>query len=136
MNTKQDPAQSSQEIEATRVLADHGTETYEFEGYTLELGYEGKVSDDIYMKPQVAYRLTGPDGDTIFIGYDFGSSPMYDSDGPENAANLLGFLIMLEHDIEPEYFAAYTPRQLEFRDNEAEDLYYWLELLYPEEYKD
>jgi hypothetical protein len=50
---------------------------------------------------------------------------MHDPEGPSSAASLLGFLTLKEWDIEEEYFENYTPRQLAFRDNEAENVSAW-----------
>ena len=80
----------------------------------------------------VKYTLSDKDG-TIFSGNDFSASPSYDPLGDKSAEALLSFLTLGELDTEDEYFDGYNARQLDFRDCEAEDLYFWREQLNEEE---
>lgn len=59
-------------------------------------------------------------GRPIFKGADF-STP-HDVSYGEAARGVLGFLTLGEHDTDAEYFETYTPRQLTWRDECAEDL--------------
>jgi len=100
-------------------------ETYIWDDYTLTLEYAGMGR---YGKSRVAYVLT-KEGESapIFEGNDL-ECP-YDPEGPEAAAALLGFLTLQEGDTDAEYFEGYTPRQWEFSENEAEELWEWGESL-------
>lgn len=102
---------------------------YKYENYTLVLEV---VGEDGHGKPRVRYHLFDQDG-TIFEGNDFYS---WDGSDPKSAEGLLGFLTLRQGDVEEDYFKDYTERQLKFRDNEAEDLYFWQEELNPEAYKE
>lgn len=62
------------------------------------------------------------DGNVIFRGADYGCSPMHAIDSAESMAALLGFLSLGDDDTDDEYFADYTPEQLEWRDEYAEAL--------------
>jgi hypothetical protein len=96
---------------------------YTFEDYTLTLEWAG-VGD--YGKSKVAYWLEKAGEDVpIFEGSDLQVPYSDDPEGPRSAAALLGFLTLQRGDVEDEYFDDYTPRQLEFRDNEAEGVSYW-----------
>lgn len=62
------------------------------------------------------------DGNVIFRGADFGCSPMNAIDSAECIIALLGFLSLQDGDTDDDYFADYTPEQLEWRDEYAEAL--------------
>ena len=103
--------------------------TYRYQGYTLTLKEtDGRMSTG---QIKVQYCLKDKTG-VIFEGEDFGASPMHDPESRASAESLLAFLTLCEGDTDAEYFDNYTPRQLTFRDNEAEALYFWRERLYPE----
>lgn len=72
-------------------------------------------------KSVLAYRFyDGPF--LVFQGHDFASSPLHAIDAPETVAALLGFLSLDKGDVEDDYFADYSPDQIEWRDERAEDL--------------
>ena len=52
----------------------------------------------------------------IFCTEDFGASPMHAIDSDEMLRAILGFFTLGKGDTDPDYFADYTPRQVEFRD--------------------
>lgn len=98
---------------------------YKYEGYTLTLFDTGKR--DGYNKHVIAYKLEDRDG-IIFQGHDFFSPDGYPTN-KTNAGALMSFLILRKDDVEDDYFDNYTERQLRFRDDEAEDLFVWVEEL-------
>lgn len=61
-------------------------------------------------------------GDTIlFQGDDFKPSPMREVDSLDSMVDLLGFFTVKPGDTDKEYFASYTPEQLEWcKSNECE----------------
>ena len=94
-----------------------------YDEYTLTLRDTGIKGD--YGKARVAYCLEDGNG-VIFEGDDLCVARMGgDIEGPQTAGDLLSFLTCQLGDVEEEYFADYTPRQLAFRDNEAEELSTW-----------
>lgn len=62
--------------------------------------------------------------ETIFEGEDFSPSPMDADDSDACLAALLGFLTVRPGDTDNEYFASYTPRQMQFAEEHAEQLGY------------
>lgn len=59
----------------------------------------------------------------IFQGDDFSCSPMHSDDSLHSVCSLLGFLSTREGDTDKEYFAKYTPEQLDWtRSNRCEQL--------------
>ena len=87
--------------------------------FTLETWDTG--NHDSYGKWIVGYRLRSQ-GKTIFEGEDFCCSPMHAIDSDEAIASLMAFLTLRPGDTDREYFANYTPAQLEFCDQHAEML--------------
>ena len=69
----------------------------------------------------LGYRLRA-EGKTLFGGEDLGCSPMHAIDSDECMASLMSFLTLQPGDTDPDYFADYTPAQLEFCDQHAEAL--------------
>jgi hypothetical protein len=59
---------------------------------------------------------------TLFAGEDFRPSPMHSIDGDDAVKALMGFLTMREGDTDDEYFADYTPQQLDYCSSHAERL--------------
>ena len=74
----------------------------------------------------IGYELREPDGTVVFVGDDFGSSPMHADDSDEALRALLGFLTLRPGDTDAEYFADYTPEQLAFADDNGE----WIGFIY------
>lgn len=105
---------------------------YTHEQYTLTLTDTGNRTYYAH-KAQVGYNLSD-NKSTIFSGDDFYPAPSFDPEGPKSAEALLSFLTLCDGDTDDEYFENYTERQIDFRDSEAEDLYYWQEELNPEMY--
>jgi len=64
-------------------------------------------------------------GVVIFKGEDFSPSPMDSLDSDSSVASLLGFLSLQDGDTDDEYFDHYTPEQLAWRDERAEELSYF-----------
>jgi hypothetical protein len=56
----------------------------------------------------------------LFEGEDFGCSPLHCIDSDDAVAGIMGFLTLRPGDTDSEYFAEYTPEQLEFCSQHAE----------------
>jgi hypothetical protein len=86
-------------------------------------------------KCQLGYRLNEVNGNrrsTLFEGEDFRCSPLHAIASDETMGALLGFLTLRPGDTDPEYFADYTPQQLEFCDQHAESLAWEVEVRFGE----
>lgn len=73
----------------------------------------------------LAYTLSRAENgkrETLFSGEDFGTSPMDAVDSDSTVRGIMGFLTLKRGDTDADYFRNYTPRQLEWRDAEAEEL--------------
>lgn len=57
----------------------------------------------------------------LFSGDNLAVSPLHEWNSPDAALALLGFLVMQDGDVDPSYFAHYTPEQLRWRDERAAD---------------
>jgi len=66
------------------------------------------------------YHVENGQPNLIFEGDDFCTPKCVDD--PWNIIQLLGFLSLKDGDTDPEYFDDYTPEQIEWRDEHAEDL--------------
>jgi len=88
--------------------------------FVLELSDTGEV--DEMGKSRLHYCLSAPDGETVFEGNDFCCSPMDPIDSDEAIRSLLGFLTLQPGDTDDEYFKNYTPRQVQFCDEDAEEM--------------
>jgi len=95
---------------------------------TWDAGRTG--SDGKYV---VGYRLSigvggeSPSGNpaawsVVFEGEDFRCSPLHAVDSDACVAAIMGFLTLRPGDVDKEYFAGYTPEQLEFCSQHAETL--------------
>ncbi len=58
----------------------------------------------------------------LFEGEDFGCSPLYAIDSDETLAAIMAFLTLRPGDTDAEYFASYTPEQLDYCSEHAEAL--------------
>ncbi len=73
-------------------------------------------------KAKVAYRFErvtddGQTGkDVIFDNDDVGCSPMHEPESDESVRAIIGFLSLRKGDTDAEFFDAYTPRHLKWRD--------------------
>jgi len=87
--------------------------------FTLDLWDTHKTDD--YGKSILYYQFKH-DAVLIFEGSDYcvGAATAIDSD--EAVASLLGFFACCPGDADDEYFDKYTARQIEWRDEHAEDL--------------
>jgi hypothetical protein len=87
-------------------------------------------------KWQVGYRLTMSDSihythvgtryvkrDVLFEGEDFGCSPLHAIDSDASVEGLMSFLTLRPGDTDHEYFADYTPAQLDYCAQHAEALH-------------
>ena len=74
----------------------------------------------------IAYCLRMREGDrkalALFEGEDFAGSPMHADDSDATVASLMTFLTLRPGDTDREYFANYTPAQLDFAEQHAEAL--------------
>lgn len=93
--------------------------TWEKEDFKLMLWDTHRV--DSMGKAILRYQFEDR-GNIIFEGEDFHCSPMYSIDGDEAAYSLLGFLSLQDGDTDREYFCDYTPDQIRWRDERAEEL--------------
>ncbi len=87
-------------------------------GFTLFLWDTGKR--DWRGQTNLAYRLWDK-GRIIFEGEDFSGSPLHADDSNATIASLLSFLSLNVGDTDREYFANYTPAQIEWRDSSRRD---------------
>ncbi len=69
----------------------------------------------------IGYRFYHDD-QLIFEGDDIGVPAHQSLDGDQTVRGVLGFLALRPGGVEPDYFAGYTPTQLAWRDQHAEDL--------------
>lgn len=74
---------------------------------------------DHYGKSVLGYRLRAygnekKKGETIFLGRDFSCAPSHAIDSDETVVAIMSFLTLRPGDTDREYFASYTPSQLEF----------------------
>lgn len=81
---------------------------------TYELFLTAGEKYDIHGKLQVIYGLLDPDGNMIFDGEEYYSSPFHDPEGLDAAKDLLGFLTLRPGDTDAEYFKEYTLTQMAF----------------------
>jgi hypothetical protein len=87
--------------------------------YGLILWDTGRLEQ--YGKSVLGYRLN-QDGKTLFFGEDFSPGAGICTDSDEALASLMNFLVLKPGDVEREYFAGYTPEQMEFAQGDAEYL--------------
>jgi hypothetical protein len=76
---------------------------------------------DEYHKSILAYEFSD-NGRVIFEGEDFACSPMHAIDSDECIAGLLAFLSLRPGDTDREYFDSYTPEQMAWCEDRAEEL--------------
>lgn len=91
--------------------------------FTLQTWDTGRT--DSYGKTVIKYRLTMSENNIrscLFMGSDFCCAPSYAIDGDQCIASLMGFLTLRPGDTDKEYFADYTPEQLEYCSHHAEAL--------------
>lgn len=60
--------------------------------------------------------------DVLFEGEDFAGSPLHGDDSDETVMSLMTFLTLRPGDTDAEYFAKYTPMQMDFATHYAETL--------------
>lgn len=96
-------------------------------GYTLLTWDTGRTTGrGSFAKDAIGYAFYEPGKDEpLFVGEDFGNSPMDAIDSDESLRALLGFLTLRPGDTDPEYFESYTPEQMDFARSEAEQLQMW-----------
>jgi hypothetical protein len=70
---------------------------------------------------KLAYEFRDSDR-LIFQGEDFAGSPLHTDDSAQTVATLLSFLSLRPGDTDREYFASYTPEQLEWAQASGEEL--------------
>jgi hypothetical protein len=88
--------------------------------FTLKLFYLGleRIGYQLTMREQ--YNAIG--GRILFEGSDFRPSPLHSIDGNEAVKAILCFLTCRPGDTDREYFADYTPAQLDYCSSHAEAL--------------
>ena len=92
--------------------------TWRKAGFTLRLWDTYRT--DSLGKSRLRYEFK--DGRAvIFQGDDFHCSPLHAIDSLDCVYSLLGFLSVGEHDMDAEYFADYTPKQIAWRDSARRD---------------
>lgn len=91
-------------------LAQESRVTLKFDNVVLEIG-----DCTGYGKGRSLYRYTMTvNGELIFKGDDYGTSPMFDAHSLDSLIGLLGFLTVKPGDTDDEYFEDYTQEQLDF----------------------
>lgn len=96
---------------------------WRWNGFRVDLWDTG--TRDWRGQTRLAYRLRDR-GETIFAGEDFCGSPMHADDSLDTIAALLGFLTLKPGDTDPEFFAEYTERQLDWvQSGRAGELTMW-----------
>ena len=98
--------------------------TWAHDGFRLDLWDTHKT--DHFGKSLLHYALydetLGELGKVIFEASDFACSPLHSIDGDETVASLLGFLSLRPGDTDAEYFDGYTPAQVAWCEDRAEEL--------------
>lgn len=92
----------------------------DIDGYHLKMWDTNKTGQ--YGKSILGYEFFDRDGKLLFTGEDFSPSPMDAIDSDDAVRTLLSFLTLRPGDTDDEYFADYTPEQMEFAETEAENL--------------
>lgn len=97
---------------------------WRFDDFELRLYEINQLHTD--EKPQLGYEFFDRSYglSPIFSGTDFRPSPLHAVDSDATAAALLSFLSLRPGDTDADYFAGYTPRQLDWRDARAEELFF------------
>lgn len=96
-------------------------------GYTLRTWDTGKLSAG---RTCVGYELCDARGNAILRGVDFRPSPLHADDSDATLRALCGILFLRPGDTDAEYFASYSPAQLQFAGSSDCEL---LAFLYSEE---
>lgn len=77
-------------------------------------------------KSRLGYALIPPGAtEPMFIGENFYASPCHAIDSDEILRAILSFLTLRPGDTDSDYFADYTPEQLAWADQYAEELSLW-----------
>jgi hypothetical protein len=92
--------------------------TLKIENVTLKLGDVSKWQNG---RSYYNYVML-VDDEVLFTGDDFSPSPMDSCDSLDSVMSLFSMLMIRPGDTDEEYFENYTPKQLEFVINEAEEL--------------
>jgi hypothetical protein len=90
-----------------------------YDGFNLKL-YDINRRDSLG-KSVLAYEFA-QDGRIIFEGSDFDPSPLHAIDDDDTVVALLSFISLRPGDTDAEYFDNYTPEQIDWRDEHAEEL--------------
>jgi hypothetical protein len=93
--------------------------------YRLDCWWDGRTDGP---RAVVTYLLRANDA-VIFSGEDYKPSPLLGPDSNASAGGLIGFLSCKPGDVEEDYFADYSERQLEFAREHGDDLSLWAEEL-------
>ena len=80
---------------------------------------------DRYGKAKLGYMFHDLDGKVLFMGEDYHCSPCHAIDSDDSVRGILCFLTLRPGDTDDEYFAEYTPDQLDFANTRAEYLQAW-----------
>jgi len=81
-------------------------------GYTLQTWDTGQRAE--HGQKRLHYELRTPTGEILFQGSDFGCAPGDAIDSDQSLRSLLSFLTLKPGDTDRDYFAEYTPQQLEW----------------------
>lgn len=93
------------------------------DGYRLRTFDTNKKEPGTYGHSYLAYIFQAPGGRVLFKGADYGVSAFTPIDADETLVSLLGFLTLKPGDTDQEYFAKYTPEQLDWcQSSDAEEL--------------
>ena len=97
------------------------------QGFRLELFDTGK--QDSYGKQTLTYEFYDQTSYPIFEGANFHCSPLHGIDSDATVGALLGFLSLRPGDTDREYFEDYTPEQMAWCLERAEQLSLYAALL-------
>jgi len=95
-------------------LTEDAIRVWESEGFKVELWETGKRHGTGQHRLQ--YRFSDHDK-MVFVGDDYGCSPLHCIDSDDTVFGLLGFLSLGKGDTDPEYFESYDKAQLAWRDS-------------------
>jgi hypothetical protein len=110
--------------ELIRYEGEESRTTWEAEGFRLDLAWIGVTRWNGGLWERPAYEYTLWDGDEVIsAGHDLWGPALGAWPEPEEmVATCLGFLSVQPGDTDEEYFAGYTPRQLEWAESDRCEL--------------
>lgn len=103
--------------------------TFHITGHTFYLTVwdTGRLEGRFFLKPILGYRLSHVDEKThtkmvLFNAEDYLPGTALSADSDESIGGLMGFLTLRPGDTDSDYFKDYTPTQLRYCEQHAEEL--------------